>query len=93
MSEPVYRALKRVLKNRGKKATITVDGYTNFLFLKEDGTPKVGMNYNNMINRVPILPGIVGVAKRLRDPLPAPHGAFHAVADYVAVQVIRYLLL
>ena len=49
MSEPVYRALKRVLKNRGKKTTITVDGYTNFLFLKRDGTPKVGMDYNNMI--------------------------------------------
>ena len=49
MSEPVYRALKRVVKNRGKKATITVDGYTNFLFLKKDGTPRVGANYNAMI--------------------------------------------
>ena len=38
-----------MLKNRGKKATITVDGYTNFLFLKKDGTPKVGINYNAVI--------------------------------------------
>ena len=49
MSEPVYQAFKRVLKNRGKKTTLTVDGYTNFLFLKKDGTPKVGMNYNAVI--------------------------------------------
>ncbi len=49
MSEPVYQALKQVVKNRRKKATITVDGYTNFLFLKKDGTPKVGMNYNAVI--------------------------------------------
>lgn len=30
MSEPVYRALKRVVKNQGKKVTITVDGYIGF---------------------------------------------------------------
>ena len=41
MSEPVYQALKRVLKNRGKKPTITVDGYTGFLFLNREGLPKV----------------------------------------------------
>ena len=57
MSEPVCRALKRVLKNRGKKTTITVDGYTNFLFLKRDGTPKVGMDYNNMIIVINIAAG------------------------------------
>ena len=26
-----------------------MDGYTNFLFLKKDGTPRVGANYNAMI--------------------------------------------
>ena len=40
MSEPVYQAFKRVLKNRGKKTTITVDGYTNFLFSKRTGRRK-----------------------------------------------------
>ena len=65
MSEPVYRALKRVLKNRGKKPTITVDDYTNFLFLKEDGTPRVGINYNSMIKGL-----VKKYNKQHKEPLP-----------------------
>ena len=30
MSEPVYQALKRVVKNRGKKTTIMIDGTQTF---------------------------------------------------------------
>ena len=52
MSELVYQAFRRVLKNRGKKDTITVDGYTNFLFLTCDGMPKVGLNYNGMLKNL-----------------------------------------
>jgi len=49
MSEPVYRALKRVLKNRGNAAPFSVEGYKNFLFLKNDGMPKVSANYDSML--------------------------------------------
>lgn len=45
MSEEVYQALKRVLKNRGNVAPFSAEGYKNFLFLKNDGMPKVSVNY------------------------------------------------
>lgn len=45
MSREVYQALKRVLKNRGNAAPFSVEGYKNFLFLKNDGMPKVSANY------------------------------------------------
>lgn len=49
MSEGVYQALKRVLKNRGNAAPFSVEGYKNFLFLKNDGMPKVSANYDSML--------------------------------------------
>ena len=49
MNEEVYQALKRVLKNRGNAAPFSVEGYKNFLFLKNDGMPKVSANYDSML--------------------------------------------
>ena len=49
MSKEVYQALKRVLKNRGNAAPFSVEGYKNFLFLKNDGMPKVSANYDSML--------------------------------------------
>lgn len=49
MSREVYQALKRVLKNRGNAAPFSVEGYKNFLFLKNDGMPKVSANYDSML--------------------------------------------
>lgn len=49
MSEAVYQALKRVLKNRSNVVPFNVDGYKNFLFLKNDGMPKVAANYESML--------------------------------------------
>ena len=49
MSEKAYEAFRRILKRRGKVETITVDGYTDFLFLNRDGLPKTAANYNAMI--------------------------------------------
>ena len=62
------------VKNRGKKTTITVDGYTNFLFLKRDGTPKVGMDYNNMIRGL-----VKKYNKQHKEQLPniTPHSLRH----------------
>ena len=33
MSDKVYEALKRAVKNRGKAVAVNIDGYKNFLFL------------------------------------------------------------
>lgn len=48
MSNEVYDALKRVIKNRPKAEPIVVDGYRNFLFLNKSGYPKVTSNYETM---------------------------------------------
>ena len=81
MSEPVYQALKRVVKNRGKKATITVDGYTNFLFLTCDGMPKVGLNYNSMLKNL-----VKKYNKQHKEPLPniTPHSFRHTFCTRMA---------
>ncbi|HBF2740388.1 TPA: tyrosine-type recombinase/integrase [Clostridioides difficile] len=49
MTEKVYQAFKRVLKNRKKPESIIIDGYSNFLFLNRDGFPKVASNYESMV--------------------------------------------
>ena len=63
-----------MVKNRGKKATITVDGYTNFLFLTCDGMPKVGLNYNSMLKNL-----VKKYNKQHKEPLPniTPHSFRH----------------
>ena len=37
MSDKVYEALKRAVKNRGKAAAVNIDGYKDFLFLNQNG--------------------------------------------------------
>lgn len=49
MTEEVCQALKRVLKNRSNAVPFSVEGYKNFLFLKNDGMPKVSANYEGML--------------------------------------------
>lgn len=48
MSEKVYQALKRAVKNRGKAAPVNIGGYTNFLFLNQSGLPKTAFCYESM---------------------------------------------
>ena len=48
MTDMVYMALKRVLKDRTPpKAEMVVDGCSGFLFLDKDGRPKVAMHLEN----------------------------------------------
>ena len=44
----MYEALGRVLENRKGAKKITIDGYSNFLFLNRDGCPKTNVNYATM---------------------------------------------
>ena len=44
----MYEALGRVLENRKGAKQITIDGYSNFLFLNRDGCPKTNVNYATM---------------------------------------------
>lgn len=48
MTDTVYLALKRVIKNRAApKVEMLVDGYSNFIFLDKSGMPKVAMHLEN----------------------------------------------
>ena len=48
MSEKAYEAFNRVLKRRRGAKAVTIDGYSNFLFLNRDGYPKTATNYDGM---------------------------------------------
>lgn len=48
MTENAYQAFVRINRKR-KKKTITIDGYTGFLFLNSNGLPKTNGNYENMV--------------------------------------------
>ena len=48
MTAAAYEAFKRVVANHRGRKTITVDGYTGFLFLNRDGLPKTCANYDAM---------------------------------------------
>ena len=50
MTDTVYMALKRVLKNRASpKVEMLVDGCTGFIFLDKSGKPKVAMHLENFM--------------------------------------------
>ncbi len=49
MSEDVYQALVRVIQKRRNTKSFKVDGYSNFLFLKQDGCPKIANTYESAI--------------------------------------------
>ena len=52
MSEDVYQAFQRVLANRRGAKPFIVDGYTNFLFLKQDGLPMSAVDYGGLFHRL-----------------------------------------
>ena len=51
MSDRVLEALQRVMQNR-KNSNFTVDGYTGFLFLTRNGTPKMYIGYDAMFRKL-----------------------------------------
>jgi len=55
-----------------------VDGYTDFLFLNQDGLPKVRMNYNNMVRGL-----VKKYNKKHKEPLSniTPHSLRHSCAS------------
>lgn len=81
MSEMVYQALQRVLRNRGKAQPLLIDGYKDFLFLNRDGLPKVSVNYDGMLR------GVVKKYNKLhKDQLPniTPHILRHTFCTRMA---------
>ena len=51
MSDRVRQALQRVMQNR-KNSNFTVDGYTGFLFLTRNRTPKMYFGYDAMFRKL-----------------------------------------
>lgn len=81
MCEKVYQAFIRVLKNREQKETITVGGYSNFLFLKQNGQPKVAANYESMLKGL-----VKKYNKKHEEKLPviSPHTLRHTFCTRLA---------
>lgn len=53
MTDAVYMALKRVMKDRSApKVELLVDGYSGFLFLDKSGMPKVAMHLENYMRGI-----------------------------------------
>ena len=81
MSDRVLEALQRVLQNR-KNRNFTVDGYTGFLFLTRNGTPKIHFGYDAMFRK------LVGkYNKNHEEALPAvttPHTLRHTFCTNMA---------
>ena len=84
MTEEAHQVFQRILKNRGKAASLSIDGYSNFLFLKQDGMPKVAANVESAIK---------GLAKKYNKahedaPLPkvTPHIFRHTFCTNMANQ-------
>ena len=81
MSEEVYQALKRVMKSRSNAAPFSVGGYKDFLFLKQDGMPKVSANYEGMLKGL-----VKKYNKQNKEPLPniTPHILRHTFCTRLA---------
>ena len=81
MSNRVLKVLQRVLQNR-KNSDFTVDGYTGFLFLTRNGTPKMCSSYDAMFRK------LVGkYNKNHEEALPAvttPHTLRHTLCTNMA---------
>lgn len=84
MTEKAYQAFQRILSNRGKATPFSIDGYSNFLFLKQDGMPKVAANVESAIK------GLVKKYNKIHkdQPLPkvTPHIFRHTFCTNMANQ-------
>lgn len=82
MTEAVYQAFQQVRKRPAASTPFIIDGYSNFLFCKQDGCPKVAVNYDSMFR------GLVSkYNKTHRDPLPkviTPHTLRHTFCTRLA---------
>lgn len=52
MSDKAYEIFKRILNNRKSSQTISIDGYSGFLFLKGNGYPKVRDDYESIFKGI-----------------------------------------
>lgn len=82
MSEKVSQAFRRVLANRRPANLTEVGGYSGFVFLNQNGNPKVAGNYQGMFR---------GLARKYsrtqREPLPevmTPHTLRHTFCTNLA---------
>lgn len=95
MTDDVYEAFKRILKNRPKmKKEPMIDGYTGFLFFDKDGNPMVALHWEKYFqhavdkyNRI----------YRLQLPKITPHVCRHTYCSNMAKsgmnpKVLQYLM-
>lgn len=82
LSARVAEALERVMGRRGKRKRLTIDGYSDFLFLTKGGLPMVAGNYESAFRRM-----VAKYAKTGGVPLPeavTPHTLRHTFCTRMA---------
>ena len=83
MTERAYQSFERIVERRknAKAEPIIVDGYQNFLFLKQDGLPKQATHYQSMLRAL-----VKKYNKTHKDKLPkiTPHTFRHTLCTNMA---------
>ena len=52
MSDKAFEILKRIVDNQKSTNTIVIDGYSDFLFIKKDGYPRINQDYDNIFRGI-----------------------------------------
>lgn len=81
MNESVIRALKDEMRNRENAQPVTIDGYTDFIFLNKKGMPMYGAAYSTDFNSM-----IKKYNKHHKEKLPkiSPHTLRHTFCTNMA---------
>ncbi len=96
MTERAYQSFERIVERRknAKAEPIIVDGYQNFLFLKQDGLPKQATHYQSMLRAL-----VKKYNKTHEDKLPkiTPHTFRHTLCTNMAnkgmsTNILQYIM-
>ena len=82
MTDRVVQSLNRVMKKRRKSVIANIDGYENFIFIGEQGYPKIAHNYTYLFQRI-----VAKYSKFSEVPLPevfTPHTLRHTFCTDMA---------
>ena len=82
MTNRVVQSLNRVMKKRRKSVIANIDGYENFIFIGEQGYPKIAHNYTYLFQRI-----VAKYSKFSEVPLPevfTPHTLRHTFCTDMA---------
>jgi len=95
MTESVRKALKDIIQNRENVQPVTIDGYTDFVFLNKKGLPMYGSAYSTDFGKM-----VKKYNKHHKEQLPkiSPHTLRHTYCTNIAnktrinPKVLQYIM-